>query len=87
MTHYTINFATFPEELRPFEALKEIISYVGKDRFVKFTNDARHDIVKGLTLEQFAFAVSFAGVQGMPARVWYNYCKHDLCAEGAEADE
>jgi len=54
--------------------------------FVKFTNDARHDIVKGLTLSNSPLRY-VRGVQGMPARVWYNYCKHDLMRGGAEADE
>jgi hypothetical protein len=83
MSHYTVKFGDMPEELQAIEALKEIIGYMGKESFAKHSAMARIDIAKGLTLSQFQFVVSIAGVQGFPARVWYNYCKYDLRAEGA----
>lgn len=71
MTHYTISY----EGLDPIEkhnkAIADIKEYVGEDRFKDLT--ARFKEMSP-SLEQFELMVSFAGVQGYPAKAWFNYC-------------
>ena len=71
MTHYTVNYEGLDKVTKHNKAIQDIKDYLGEDRFNQITELVRKD---SYTLDQFRMAVSFAGVQGYPAKAWYNYC-------------
>lgn len=78
---YSVKFGDLPEPLQAISALNNIIEYMGGENFAKVTADLSREVRAGrLDADQFAIVASFAGVQGFPVRVWWNYCRHDLLA-------
>jgi hypothetical protein len=71
MTHYNVDYSGMDEVAKHNKAIEDIKEYMGEERFTKLTALLKED---SYTLSQFEMAVSFAGVQGYPAKAWYNYC-------------
>lgn len=70
MSHYTVSYADLEPEAKQAKALADIKDYVGEVRFESITKLFLEQPM--VTLEQFHLMVSFAGVQGYPAQVWFN---------------
>lgn len=68
---YTINYEGLDPIAKHNKAICDIKDYLGEDRFAHLVNLFREH---PYTLEQFQLAASFAGIQGYPAKAWFNYC-------------
>lgn len=73
MTHYTINYEGLSEIEKHNKAIQDIKDYLGEAKFDEVTAIVKNS-PKPYNLEQFLLAVSFAGIQGYPAKAWYNHC-------------
>ena len=71
MTHYTVNYEGLDDVAKHNKAIADTKDYLGEDRLDKLTGLFRE---QPYTLDQFCLAASFAGVQGYPAKAWFNYC-------------
>ena len=71
MTSYIINYEGLDPVAKHNQAIADTQEYLGPERFEKLTALFKE---QPYTLDQFQMAASFAGVQGYPAKAWYNYC-------------
>lgn len=55
------------------KAIEDIKEYLGEEKFNRVTEQIRTEY-PDMTLKQFQMAISFGGVQGYPAKAWYNHC-------------
>ena len=78
--HYTVSYEGLSSQEKHDKALGDLKEYLGEDRFEQLTRElSRHP---DLTLEQFEFYASFAGVQGYPVRAWYLHCFPEKWSDG-----
>ena len=71
---YTIDYSNESDPIAKHnKAIEDIKEYVGEDRFETLTQQIKEEY-PNMSLEQFQLVVSFAGVQGYPAKAWFNYC-------------
>lgn len=71
MTSYTVNYEGLDPIAKHNKAIEDIKDYMGSERFEMLTELFKNE--GEMTLGQFEMVVSFAGVQGYPAKAWYNY--------------
>lgn len=69
--HYTVNYEGLDPIAKHNKAIADIKEYLGEDRFETLTEQFKN---RSPSFEQFELMVSFAGVQGYPAKAWFNYC-------------
>lgn len=82
MTHYDVHYSgnNTPEDKT--KAIKDIKSYLGAKKFEEITEAYRKD--EPQTFKSFCFQLAvFVGVQGYPARVWF---EHIYQREATEAE-
>jgi len=72
MTHYTVDYTALTGEAKREKALRDIEDYLGKERYDYLTEVLANG--EGYDLETFSMIVSFAGVQGYPAKAWWEHC-------------
>lgn len=72
--HYTVSYKQEKLEERLAAALTDVREYLGEDKYQGLLIAAAAD--PSLTFEQFQFAMSFAGIEGLPVRaVWHEIIK------------
>ena len=72
--HYTINYDQHLLKDRLTAALKDVREYLGEDKYQGLLKAAVAD--PSLTFAQFRFALSFAGIEGLPVRaIWHEVLK------------
>lgn len=72
--HYTINYQQSLLKDRLTAALNDVREYLGEDKYQGLLKAAVAE--PSLTFKQFAFAMSFAGIEGLPVRaVWHEILK------------
>ena len=72
--HYTINYNQELVEDKLAAALEDVREYLGKDKYRMLMQEAV--ISTSLTFDQFCFALSFAGIEGLPVlAVWHEVLK------------
>lgn len=64
--HYTVNYNQPLLKDRLTAALQDVREYLGEDNYQRLLKTAVADT--SLTFEQFRFALSFAGIEGLPVR-------------------
>ena len=67
--HYKISYKDLPQAQADQKALRDIIDWMGIERFTEVTDEFRK--MEPLDLDHFSLLVSFAGVAGYPVRAWY----------------
>jgi hypothetical protein len=68
--HYSIDYSGLTNVEAHNQAISDIKEYVGDQRYIDLTNLSRAN--GQISLDTFRMMISFAGVQGFPARAWYN---------------
>jgi len=76
--HYTIDYSAQPDEAADAAAVRDIIDYVGEQRFRDISATLRDAIRQGATERDFHLPLSFAGVQGFPVGAWYRTLKAEV---------
>lgn len=73
MTHYNIDYSKYDDDpiTKHNQAIKDIKEYIGEEKFDNLTQEFKS--FSWMSLEQFGFYVSLAGIQGYPVKAWYNY--------------
>ena len=72
--HYTVNYNQHLLKDRLTAALNDVKEYLGEDKYQGLLKAAIAD--PSLTFAQFRFAMSFAGIEGLPVRaVWHEVLK------------
>lgn len=72
--HYTINYNQHLLKDRLTAALNDGKEYLGEDKYQGLLKAAVAD--PSITFEQFRFAMSFAGIEGLPVRaIWHEVLK------------
>ena len=67
MTHYTTDYS---KSVAPhFDAVQDIIDYLGAERYAKIAPE----MAKLKHCGAFAMYCSLAGIQGFPAKAWYEH--------------
>ena len=74
MSSYTVNYDELDPMAKHNKAIQDIKDYLGESQFFNLTDRLLDNWPQQPELEQFVMAVSFAGIQGYPAKAWYNYC-------------
>lgn len=73
--HYTIDYEGLGPTEKYNKAIQDIKDYMGEDKFNTMTQRFRGEYPGGenMPLDRFELIVSFAGVQGYPAKAWHQY--------------
>ena len=72
--HYTINYKQKLLKDRLTAALHDVKEYLGEDKYQGLLKAAASD--PSITFAQFRFAMSFAGIEGLPVRaIWHEVLK------------
>lgn len=72
--HYTMHYNQHLLKDRLTAALNDVKEYLGEDKYQGLLKAAVAD--HSLTFAQFRFALSFAGIEGLPVRaVWHEVLK------------
>lgn len=72
MSHYTIDYSNMTEAQQEEQAMEDIVSYLGEERFGIVELALKAAIADGCTEQQVCMSLAlFVGVDGLPARVWY----------------
>ena len=73
--HNTVNYTKLPQPEREKQALADVTEWLNQKQYQALTDLIRNK--PDTTLEQFAFYMSFCGVQGYPVEVFYNFIKQN----------
>lgn len=85
MTHYNTDYANLEGAAKKVKALKDIVDYMGWEKF--------EDLHQGLLadgrkkLGQYRMMFSFIGVQGYPVKAWYAHLWGDVALKEEEDRE
>lgn len=72
--HYTVNYNQHLLKDRLTAALNDVKEYLGEDKYQGLLKAAVAD--PSITFAQFRFAMSFAGIEGLPVRaIWHEVLK------------
>jgi len=71
MVHYTIDYAGMSPQDAHTKAIQDIKDYMGEERYTIMTKRLRLESPPGVGAFMHIYA-PFAGVQGYPARAWYD---------------
>lgn len=75
MTHYNVDYSGLDEVAKHNKAIQDIKDYMGEPKFEELTGMFKEvPEPERPNLDKFELLVSFAGIQGYPAKAWYNYC-------------
>lgn len=69
MTHYNINYTSLSPLDKFNKAIADCIDYLGQEKFEELCDK----VPKTMTLDIFRMALSFAGIQGYPAKAMWIY--------------
>ena len=70
MTHYNVDYAGLEPYDARMKAIADVRDYVGEERFEILATNFRQ--LSGISYDEFALMLSFAGIQGFPVKVLYN---------------
>jgi len=77
MSHYDIDYTNVPNA--EDKAIADTVDWLGgQERFDKVNVELRTAVEQGATLAWVQLALSFAGVRGFPAKVWYDRLKAEV---------
>lgn len=68
--HYNRDYSRLEGAAKRQAALEDIRFYLGPEKFDEMS-DMFKQYQPPITLDQFAFALSFAGIEGYPVRAWH----------------
>lgn len=74
MTHYTVDYDGLTPQQAYDKALSDINDYRGEGWWQKTKQEFRNEYPAGLGLQPFRLVMSFAGIQGFPAYVFWQEC-------------
>jgi hypothetical protein len=76
--HYTIDYSKRTDKDVDAAAIRDIIDYLGEERFQQISAALKDGIRQGVTEDEFHLPLSFAGVQGFPVGAWYRTLKAEV---------